>query len=227
MKLHLSVILAALLAAACSKTTAVEQSPPPPTSESSTVENPCASDDDRVQSYLLAKKDTWRDANVPYEDGKVLHDLIVERKARNILEIGTSTGHSTIWLAWAAKKIGGHVTTIEIDPSRHRQAVDNIRAAGLSEFVHFHLADAHQLVKTLPGPFDFVFSDADKDWYVNYFNDVDPKINPGGCIAAHNALNGFAGVDRYIEHVRARADYVTTIERSSPSGFAISCKKTP
>lgn len=187
--------------------------------------SPAAADPDAaVQKFLESKRATWRDANVPFTDGKALHDMVVEAKAKRILEIGTSTGHSTIWLAWAARKTGGKVITIEIDKSRHETAKANVKAAGLSDFVEFHLADAHALVKTLPGPWDFVFSDADKDWYIQYFKDVDPKIVPGGCIVAHNALNGFAGVDRYIAHVRTRADYATRIAKTSPSGFAVSCK---
>ena len=181
--------------------------------------------DARVKEFLDQNKDSWRDMNVPYIDGKVLFDLVVAGEFKSILEIGTSTGHSTVWLAWAASKTGGKVTTIEIDRRRYDIAVANIGKAGLSEYVDARLADAHELVKKLPGPFDFVFSDADKDWYIQYFKDVDPKISPGGCIAAHNALNGFAGVDRYIRFVKKRSDYETRIDRTSESGFAISCKR--
>ena len=181
--------------------------------------------DERVARFLDERRGSWRAANVPYEDGKVLHDLVVERGFRSILEIGTSTGHSTIWLAWAARKTGGRVVTIEIDQGRYKQAIENVKAAGLMDQVIFQWADAHQLVPRLQGPFDLVFSDADKDWYINYFKAVDPRIRPGGCIIAHNALSGFDGVDRYVELVRQRDDYETEIIRSSESGFALSCKK--
>ena len=183
--------------------------------------------DARVTAFLDARRNSWRDMNVPHEDGQVLFDLVVQNQYRSILEIGTSTGHSTVWLAWAASKVGGKVVTIEIDERRHREALAHLEAAGLSEFVDARRADAHTLVKELPGPWDLVFSDADKDWYIQYFKDVDKKIAPGGCIAAHNALNGFKGVDRYIRHVRKRADYQTRIDRTSRSGFAISCKRSP
>ncbi len=181
--------------------------------------------DRRVRRFLDDNRESWRDFNVPYEDGRVLHDLVVRGKFRSILEVGTSTGHSTVWLAWAASKTGGKVQTIEIDKRRYDIALANVEKAGLSSYVEAFHADAHELVKTLPGPFDFVFSDADKAWYIQYFEDVHPRISPGGCIAAHNALNGFSGVDRYIAHVKRHPAYVTRIERSSPSGFAISCKK--
>ncbi len=62
----------------------------------------------------------------------------------------------------------------------------NFKNAGLSDYIDARLGDAHSLVKELKGPFDFVFSDADKDWYKNYFIDIDPKLIVGGCFAAHN-----------------------------------------
>lgn len=181
--------------------------------------------DERVARFLDERRGSWRGANVPYADGRALRDMVVERGFKSILEIGTSTGHSTIWLAWAARQTGGHVVTIEINRERYNQAIENVKAVGLMEQVTFHYADAHLLVPKLQGPFDLVFSDADKDWYTNYFKAVDPKIRPGGCIVAHNALNGFEGVDRYVAFVRERADYETRILRTSPSGFAVSCKK--
>jgi predicted O-methyltransferase YrrM len=90
--------------------------------------------------------------------------------------------------------------------------------------VDARLADAHSLVKELPGPFDFVFSDADKEWYTQYFKDLDGKLVAGGCFTAHNVLDGFAGVDAFLAYVRARPGYTTTITRASRSGVSVSCK---
>jgi predicted O-methyltransferase YrrM len=178
-----------------------------------------------VQRFLDAARGTWRDLNVPYEDGQALHRLVVQGGFRNILEIGTSTGHSTIWLAWAAARTGGKVTTIEIDERRHRIALDNLRQAGLADHVDARLADAHALVKELPGPFDFVFSDADKNWYLQYFLDLEPKLAVNGCFTAHNVLRPMAPeVGAMIEDIRARPNYRTTIDRSSPEGILVACK---
>src|SRR5271157_277173 len=134
--------------------------------------------DARVGSWLKKHSGRWHDYNVPYVDGQTLHDIIIKNRYTAALEIGTSTGHSTIWIAWAMSKTGGKVITIEIDEARHRQAMKNIADAGLSVFVDARLGDAHNLVRRLPGPFDFVFSDADKEWYKQYFIDVDPKLKP-------------------------------------------------
>lgn len=63
-------------------------------------------DDAKVEAFLEAHRGAWRDLNVPESDGKLLYDLVVKNQYKDIIEIGTSTGHSTIWLAWAASKTG-------------------------------------------------------------------------------------------------------------------------
>lgn len=181
--------------------------------------------DERVQSFLEDNRQKWQDLNVPYEDGQVLHDLIVENKYTSALEIGTSTGHSTIWIAWALSKTGGKLTTIELDKNRQKTAIENLNALGLSDYVEFKLGDAHQLVKEVDGPLDFVFSDADKSWYINYFKEIDPKLEKGGCFTAHNVLQNMSGIGEYMDFVQSHPDYETTVDRSSSSGISISFKK--
>ena len=180
--------------------------------------------DGRVRAFLERARGQWRDMNVPYEDGQVLHDLIVKKGFKRGLEIGTSTGHSAIWIGWAMSKTGGKLVTIEIDERRYRVAQANFEAAGVAPYVEARLGDAHALVKELPGPFDFVFSDADKDWYTQYFKDLDGKLVVGGCFTAHNVLNDFAGIGAFLDYVRARPSYETTIDRTSRSGISVSCK---
>ena len=180
--------------------------------------------DARVEKFLSDKRSDWHDWNVSYEDGKVLHDLIVRNNYTRALEIGTSSGHSAIWIAWALSKTGGKLITIEIDAKLHQKALQNFKAVGLEAFIDARRADAHQLVKALEGPFDFVFLDADKEWYTQYFKDLDPKLANGGCFTAHNASNSFPGIKEFLDHIRSRPDYQTTIDRSSGSGISISCK---
>ena len=177
--------------------------------------------DRKVRAFLEKNRGEWRDMNVPWEDGKILHDLIVKHRSRRALEIGTSTGHSSVWIAWALSKTGGKLTTIEIDEYRQAEAKRNLEEAGLAHLVDARLADAHELVKELPGPFDFVFSDADKGWYVQYFKDVDPKLEVGGCFTAHNVR--WSG-RRFLDYVRALPNYSTTVETGSGEGVSVSCK---
>lgn len=181
--------------------------------------------DARVQKFLESREGTWRDLNVPEVDGQTLHDLIVKHGYKRAVEIGTSTGHSTIWIAWALAKTGGRLTTIEIDPQRHRAAIGNLEEAGLSEYVDARLADAHELVPKLEGPFDFVFSDADKEWYTNYFKALWPKLAPGGCFTAHNTRMRNAGIAQFLQHLKTVRDGETTMDEKSRAGLSITCKK--
>lgn len=181
--------------------------------------------DASVQNFLDSRKSSWRDMNVPYADGKLLYDIIVKNNYKSALEIGTSTGHSGIWIAWALSKTGGKLITIDIDEGRRSEALKNFKEAGVSQYIDSRLADAHQLVKELEGPFDFVFSDADKEWYTNYFKDIDPKLKVGGCFTAHNVSNLSGGTKEFVDYVKKLPNYQTTIETTSSSGVSVSYKK--
>jgi len=182
--------------------------------------------DRRVKLFLEARKGEWNDMNVPDSDGKLLHDLIVSHNYRKALEIGTSTGHSGIWIAWALSKTGGKLLTIDIDERRHQQALDNFEAAGVSHLIDARLADAHELVPELEGPFDFVFSDADKDWYTNYLKDVLPKLEVGGCFTAHNVSMNSSGIEEFLDYLKTLSNMETTIDNSSRAGLSISFKRS-
>jgi predicted O-methyltransferase YrrM len=184
--------------------------------------------DSKVKKFLDSRAGRWHDLNVPSSDGKLLYDLIIKGKYTRALEIGTSTGHSGIWIAWALSQTGGKLITIEIDEERHKQALANFKQAGLSDYIDARLADAHDLVKKLEGPFDFVFSDADKEWYTQYFIDVAPKLLVGGCFAAHNVSGrrgGYNGIREYAEYVTSLKNFETTFNTSG-AGVAISYKKS-
>jgi len=180
--------------------------------------------DKTVQAFLERHRGTWRDLNVPEGDGRILHDIVVKRGYTRALEIGTSTGHSGVWIAWALSKTGGKLTTVEIDPRRHQTAVANFKEAGLSGYIDARLGDAHEIVPALSGPFDFVFSDADKDWYTKYLVAVWPKVTVGGCFTAHNVSGrGQAGIREFLDHLKGLSDAQTTIDNSG-AGISISYK---
>lgn len=183
--------------------------------------------DRQVEEFLASGR--WYDMNVPASDGRLLYDLIIKGNYKRALEIGTSTGHSGIWIAWALSKTGGKLITIDIDEDRHRTAVENFRKAGLSEYVDARLADAHQLVRELEGPFDFVFSDADKNWYKQYFLDVDPKLVVGGCFTTHNVRGSSygrrgGGNQGYYDFIMGLENYESTLDTRG-GGVLISYKK--
>ena len=186
--------------------------------------------DKKVKKFLENQRGYWYDMNVPTSDGKVLFDLIIKHKYKKALDIGTSTGHSAIWIAWALSKTGGKLVTIEIDESRYKEALANFKEAGLWEYIDARLADAHQLVPQLQGPFDFVFCDADKGWYKNYFVAVLPKLEVGGCYTAHNVSMGsgyrMSGIKEFLDHVKSLTNVETTIVNSSSSGISLSYKRS-
>lgn len=180
--------------------------------------------DRQVEKFLDGARGRWWDLNVPEIDGRTLRDLIVEKGYRNVLEIGTSTGHSAVWMAWGLSKTGGKLTTIEIDPERHRTAMANFQAAGLSPYIDARLADAHELVPRLQGSYDFVFSDADKDWYKNYFTAIWPRVSVGGCFAAHNVSMRGSGIREFLDHLKTVPNARTTFDTKSREGISITCK---
>jgi predicted O-methyltransferase YrrM len=189
--------------------------------------------DEKVKTFLDKMRNRWHDWNVPEADGKILYDIIVQNQYKRALEVGTSTGHSAVWIAWALSRTGGKLITIEIDEDRYKQALANFKEAGLNDFIEARNADAHELVNNLPGPFDFVFIDADKDWYINYAKALIPKIEPGGCLAAHNVqerASAYGGgyvsdTDRYLQYMRDRPDFETRVHPGSRAGIAMSYKK--
>jgi caffeoyl-CoA O-methyltransferase len=188
--------------------------------------------DEKVKKFLNDNARRWYDMNVPATDGQLLYDLILKGNYKSALEIGTSTGHSGIWMAWALSKTGGKLITIEIDEERHKKALENFREAGLSDYIDARLADAHVLVKQLKGPFDFVFSDADKDWYKNYFIDIEPRLKVNGCFTAHNisdrvggGYGSYGGQAEFLQYVKSLKNYETTVN-SDGGGVSISYKRS-
>jgi predicted O-methyltransferase YrrM len=184
--------------------------------------------DDSVKNFLEKKSGSWRDMNVPASDGKILYDIILKNDYKRALEIGTSTGHSGIWIAWALSKTGGKLITIEIDEDRYQEALINFKEAGLLTYIDARLANAHKLVKEIEGPFDFIFSDADKGWYKQYFIDLFPKLVVGGCFTAHNVSENSwygGGAAEFYNYIKALPELDTTVNNSG-NGLSISYKKT-
>ena len=184
--------------------------------------------DEKVATFLQKRQGTWRDLNIPASDGKILYELIIKNQYKKALEIGTSTGHSGIYIAWALSKTGGRLITVEIDKERYQQALANFKEAGLSDYIDARLADAHLLVRELQGPFDFVFCDADKEWYKQYFIDVYPKLETGGCFTAHNVSArswGMGGGTREFYDYIKKLPYMKTAVEESGGGLSISYKQ--
>ncbi|HXK60729.1 MAG TPA: O-methyltransferase [Acidobacteriota bacterium] len=177
------------------------------------------------EKRILAKLGQMRAAGevhleVPVTDGRMLRLIAEAIGAKNVLEIGTSTGYSGLWLSLALQKTGGKLTTFEIDPGRAAQARRHFREAGVDHIVTLVEGDAHQKIREYKDPVDLVFIDADKGGYLDYLNQVLPLVRPGGVILAHNV----GMVRDYVDAVNSNPD-LETLYYMNGSGLAITLKK--
>jgi predicted O-methyltransferase YrrM len=141
--------------------------------------------------------------------GQLMNILIKEAKAKTILEIGTSHGYSTVWLAEAARATGGKVITLDLHAGKQEYARNALRKAGLADLVEFKLGDARESISTLSGPIDFVLLDLWKDLYIPCFDLFYPMLSGGAIVVADNMLFpefSRADAELYRRHVRAKAD---------------------
>jgi predicted O-methyltransferase YrrM len=153
----------------------------------------------RVDEFLIS---------IGPDTGSILNVLIKSARAQTILELGTSYGHSTVFLAEAAAVTGGRVITIDVSADKQGHAHEKLVAAGLDSAVDFCTGDAREIIASLPGPFDFVLIDLWKDLYIPCFDLVFPKLADGAFLAADNILfPEFTRNDMvaYQHHVRAKS----------------------
>ena len=154
--------------------------------------------------------------SVPVQDGQALRLLTEATDAKNVVEIGTSTGYSGLWFCLALLGTNGRLTTFEIDHQRASMAQEHFKEAGVEKIVTLIEGDAHELVSKLKGPIDVAFIDADKSGYVDYLNKLLPLVRPGGLILAHN----MDMVPDYVKAVTTRAD-LETIFYKEGGGLAV------
>jgi len=123
------------------------------------------------------------------EVGRLLHTLILAHRPRRILELGTSYGYSTLFLADAAREVGGKVITMELADYKQAYALQRLDRAGLAEHVEFRCGDAVALIEADGGMFDFVLLDIWKELYSPCFAALYPKLSEEGIVAADNMID--------------------------------------
>lgn len=133
----------------------------------------------RIDSYLLP---------VGPETGRLMSDLIKAGRCRTIVEVGSSYGYSTIWLADAARVSGGRVTSLELHPGKISSARASLASVDLANFVDFVEGDALAGIEALAGPIDFVLIDLWKDLYIPCLEGLAGKLAPGAMIVADNMI---------------------------------------
>jgi caffeoyl-CoA O-methyltransferase len=180
--------------------------------------------DRHVTKFLAAKRSSWRDLNVPFKDGRYLRDLIIAKRYKTVIEIGTSTGHSGLWIAWGLSKTGGKLVTFEINARRHRIAVRNFAKARLAKYIDARLVSGRTGILTLKQPIDLVFLDGDREKYRLYFETLSPMLSDRGCFVTHNVGDRFWDVDGYLKMVRSAKWFTTKVIRTTGDAIAITCK---
>lgn len=120
--------------------------------------------------------------------GWFLHSLILARRPARALELGTSYGYSTLFLADAMKQVGGTLITMELADYKQAAARAMIERAGIADAVDFRLGDAVAMINADAGPFDFVLLDIWKDLYVPCLEAFYPKLSDEGIVAADNMI---------------------------------------
>lgn len=145
--------------------------------------------------------------NLKPETAQFISFLVRSGKRTRVLEIGTSNGYSTCWLAWAAKQIGGHVVSIDREQHKHVQADANLRTAGLRELVELRCGDATEIIASLTGLFDCIFFDADRYSAPAQLALLLPKLTSEALLLADNALSHPAEIAGYLEAVQALPNF--------------------
>ena len=126
--------------------------------------------------------------NIAPENGQFLAILVRSLQARRVLEVGTSNGYSTIWLAAALKETGGRLITLEQDPERAAEARTHLQTCGLDGIVDIRCGNALDAIPACEGTFDLVFLDAEKNEYLRYLELALPNLRTGGLIVADDTL---------------------------------------
>ena len=151
--------------------------------------------------------------NLEPETGAVLNVLLRALGARDVLEVGTSNGVSTLYLADALAATGGRLVSVEIDAERTAMAAENVRRAGFEMLVELRTADAADVLRESPdATWDLVLLDAERPQYPGYWPDLVRTLRPGGLIAADNAISHEAEMAPFRATVDADPDAVSALD---------------
>ncbi|MGD9580735.1 MAG: O-methyltransferase [Vampirovibrionia bacterium] len=151
----------------------------------------------KLKELEKTRKDFW---NVSPELGKLLYIMAKTKQAKNILELGTSNGYSTIWLALAAQELKTTVTTIEYHQCRVDLANENFTQCGLTDYIKSFQGKIIPFLEETKEQYDFIFIDACKYEYIEYFKILENKIPQGSIIISDNITSHKESVQDYIDY---------------------------
>jgi len=169
----------------------------------------------KLRQDALGLSQAERHRNLEPASAELICALAASIGAKRILEIGGSSGLSTIALAAAARQVSGQVVSIERDAHRQAEALETLLRLDLARYVKFILGDAGAVLESA-GEFDFVFIDCEKDDYIRFFDML--HVASGGIVVADNITSH--SMANYVAHVRARPD-VESITLSVGKGLEV------
>lgn len=152
----------------------------------------------------------WR--NLHPDSAALLAVLVRAKQARKVLEVGTSNGYSTLWLADAVRDTGGSLCTLEIDKARKKAARQNLRETKLEDFVRMEVCDAGEFLRDYPKYFDVVLLDADRSQYTAYWPHLQRILTkPGSLLVVDNVLSHADEVQAFIALVEADKNFSSMV----------------
>jgi predicted O-methyltransferase YrrM len=161
--------------------------------------------------------------NLEPETGALLNLIVRTLGARSVLELGTSNGYSTLWLAEAAARNGGRVTSVEMDPQRTAQAATNLARAQLAEYVDLHVGDAGAVLRdTMANTVDMVFLDAERPEYPKYWDDLARVLRRPGLLAIDNAISHAHELEAFRAVVDADARAISALDSTGAGVLFVS-----
>ena len=150
--------------------------------------------------------------NITRDTGELLALLVQTRGAQAVLEIGTSNGYSTLWLAEAVKRLDGRVTTIERDEKKISLAEANFQRAGLSPWIILLAGEVGSLLPSLPtAGYQIIFLDSDRQHYQGWWPEIRRLLAPRGLLVVDNAISHESEMRDWMAQVRRDPDFLTSL----------------
>jgi caffeoyl-CoA O-methyltransferase len=145
--------------------------------------------------------------SVPRSTGQLLRALVLTSQPKVTVELGTSAGYSTLWMASAVKEIGGTIYTVEAAKPKFEMASQHFREAGFEDVIVQKEGMASEVLETFEEKINFLFLDADKNNYLKYLKIIEPKLDKGAIIVADNAINYGDNMRDFLEYLEINANY--------------------
>ncbi len=165
------------------------------------------SDNDRVVTERPRRM-----LNITRDTGEFLVVLLLATQARRVLEIGTSNGYSTLWLARAARQLGGSITTVELSDYKVGLATENFTRSGLASSINLIQDDAAAVLEQLgDGAFDLIFLDSERSTYIEWWPNLKRVLRGGGLLVVDNATSHAEEMAPFMALVNTDASFITSL----------------